>query len=73
MRKISGRVSDFLTGVSRCSSENLQAVSGAVLQLKARSLPYTVFAIRCLPIMVILTVRHIVELLAAFSVYKISK
>jgi hypothetical protein len=66
VRKISDRVSDIFTGVSLCSSENLQANSGAVFQVKARSLPYTVFAILYLPVMVILTAGHFVELLKAF-------
>jgi len=55
VRRISDRISDILTGVSLCSSENIQANSGTVLQVKTRSLPYTVFAIHYLPIIVILT------------------
>jgi len=57
VRRISERASGIFTGVSLCSSENIQANSGTVLQVKKRSLPYTVFAIHYLPIIVILTVE----------------
>jgi len=57
VRKISDRVSDILTGVSLCSSENIQTNSGTAFHVKIRSLPYTVFAIHYLPIIVILTVE----------------
>jgi hypothetical protein len=51
------RISDIPTGGSLYSSENIQANSGTVLQVKTQSLPYTVFAIHYLPIIVILTVE----------------
>jgi hypothetical protein len=61
VRKISGRVSVILTGVSLRSSVNLQANSGPVLQVKALSLPYTVFANLYLPVMVILTAGRLLS------------
>jgi hypothetical protein len=50
-------VSDILTGVYLCSSENIRANSGNVLQVKTRSFTYTVFAIHYLPIIVILNLE----------------
>jgi len=57
VRKILDRLSDILTGGSFCSSENIQTNFGNEHQVKTQSLPYTVFAIHYLPIIVILTVE----------------
>jgi len=50
-------ISDIPTGSSLCSSENIQANFGTILQVKTQSLPYTVLAIHYLPIIVILTME----------------